>query len=250
MITKFKDFLFEYNQLYDDVETIQDFTETLDFKKWFGNSKVVDKDGKPLPLYHGSPVGGIESFQNKNNRGSKGKDNIVSSSGLKEYGIFFTTNLNLAQRYKQERKLTPNFIEDIKVDIFKLKEKRDNVRNNREYDELNDEIGKLENKLRGGVYQTYIKMENPYIFDAKGKDGYEGWKELKVDLGYKTAIGSNAIEALSGHNDVYKSKYDGIIAKNIIDLHLGGDDVSKYRDFYGDVYIVFSPSQTMIEKQI
>lgn len=24
------------------------------FKKWFGNSKVVDKSGKPLPTYHGS----------------------------------------------------------------------------------------------------------------------------------------------------------------------------------------------------
>ena len=25
-----------------------------DFKSWFGNSKVVDKNGKPLVVYHGS----------------------------------------------------------------------------------------------------------------------------------------------------------------------------------------------------
>ena len=29
------------------------------FKKWFGDSKVVDKDGRPLVVYHGSAVGGI-----------------------------------------------------------------------------------------------------------------------------------------------------------------------------------------------
>jgi len=29
-------------------------TETPEFKRWFGNSKLVDKDGKPLMLYHGT----------------------------------------------------------------------------------------------------------------------------------------------------------------------------------------------------
>ena len=29
-------------------------TESPFFKAWFGNSKVVDEDGLPLPVYHGS----------------------------------------------------------------------------------------------------------------------------------------------------------------------------------------------------
>ena len=29
-------------------------TEILQFKRWFGDSKVVDKDGKPLVVYHGT----------------------------------------------------------------------------------------------------------------------------------------------------------------------------------------------------
>lgn len=29
-----------------------DQTETVAFKEWFGDSKVVDKDGKPLVVYH------------------------------------------------------------------------------------------------------------------------------------------------------------------------------------------------------
>jgi hypothetical protein len=31
-----------------------DQTATPEFKRWFGNSKVVDKDGKPLVVYHGT----------------------------------------------------------------------------------------------------------------------------------------------------------------------------------------------------
>lgn len=33
-------------------------TETAAFKKWFGDSKVVDAEGKPLVVYHGAEMGG------------------------------------------------------------------------------------------------------------------------------------------------------------------------------------------------
>ena len=32
------------------------------FRKWFGDSKVVDKDGKPMICYHGTPKGGFTEF--------------------------------------------------------------------------------------------------------------------------------------------------------------------------------------------
>lgn len=35
-------------------DKVQDITETDNFKKWFGNSKVVDENGKPLICYHGT----------------------------------------------------------------------------------------------------------------------------------------------------------------------------------------------------
>ena len=31
-----------------------DNTKTSNFKSWFGRSKIVDKSGKPLVVYHGS----------------------------------------------------------------------------------------------------------------------------------------------------------------------------------------------------
>jgi len=228
------------NKLEDNIS----FTDTLQFKNWFGNSKVVDKEGNPLPVYHGSPVGGIENFKNK--------DGVIEvlSSGLKEYGIFFTTNIELAKLYKENRKLSPEYINNIKKEIVKLQNIQNDTRNSKEYYEYNDMIEKLKRKLRGEIYQSYLKIVNPFIFDAKGKDGYYGWKEAKIDIGYKTAVGFDAIEAVAGYNSMYKSNYDGIIAKNIIDFHTYGSDDPKHKNFHGDAYVVFSPSQIMIEKEI
>lgn len=39
-------------------------TETKEFKEWFGDSKVVDSDGKPLVAYHGT-IKNIEQFRTK-----------------------------------------------------------------------------------------------------------------------------------------------------------------------------------------
>lgn len=38
-------------------------TETPEFKKWFGGSEIVDKNGNPLRLYHGTAAQNIESFE-------------------------------------------------------------------------------------------------------------------------------------------------------------------------------------------
>ncbi len=40
-------------------------TASAAFRAWFGNSKVVDKDGKPLVVYHGSPKSGHDQFRSK-----------------------------------------------------------------------------------------------------------------------------------------------------------------------------------------
>lgn len=40
-------------------------TETPEFKRWFGDSKVVDADGKPLVVYHATP-NDISSFDTRN----------------------------------------------------------------------------------------------------------------------------------------------------------------------------------------
>ena len=69
-------------------------TETLQFKRWFKNSKVVDAQGKPLVVYHGSPNYGFNVFdkskQGQRDRGDFGR------------GFYFTPSKDYAATYALE----------------------------------------------------------------------------------------------------------------------------------------------------
>ena len=65
----FSDLLEHYNG--DRVAAIQAKARTYSksFKEWFGESKVVDKNGEPLVVYHGTGTPNkIEEFKSKNNK--------------------------------------------------------------------------------------------------------------------------------------------------------------------------------------
>lgn len=65
----FSDLLEHYNG--DRVAAIQAKARTYSksFKKWFGESKVVDENGEPLVVYHGTGIPNkIEEFKSKNNK--------------------------------------------------------------------------------------------------------------------------------------------------------------------------------------
>ena len=51
------------------------------FKRWFGDSKVRDAEGKPLVVYHGSPKGGFDEFDVSN------------------VGVFFSNRYDIAASY-------------------------------------------------------------------------------------------------------------------------------------------------------
>lgn len=67
-------------------------TESKYFKKWFGDSKVVDENGEPLVVYHGTENGGFDIF----------------SEQKVEDGFFFTDDINTAKEYAE----TPDGIEN------------------------------------------------------------------------------------------------------------------------------------------
>ncbi len=69
-------------------------TETPEFKRWFGDSKVVDEDGNPLVVYHGTPGKKINVFGERSK--SKTTGNITAY-----FGHFFTSSINEANRYSR-----------------------------------------------------------------------------------------------------------------------------------------------------
>ena len=58
------------------------------FKRWFGDSKVVDAEGKPLVVYHGTKTGGFTEFKPNSRRGEQ-----------LGFGVHFAEDKALADRY-------------------------------------------------------------------------------------------------------------------------------------------------------
>jgi hypothetical protein len=133
--------------------------QSSDFKSWFGNSRVVDSQGNPLEVYHGSERE-IEQFYDGD--------------------VYFTDDYMNADGYASG-----------------------------EY-----------------VYGVYLSMQRPLVVDA----GSRKWNDLDTPHGVTT-------HDVVGRVD--RSKYDGVIFKNIKDSWI--DDVD-YQDA-GTVYVVFSANQ-------
>jgi hypothetical protein len=72
-------------------------TETPAFKRWFGDSKVVDENGDPLVMYHGTS-------QNQKGEAFTFFDTYGSSYGLMGMGAYFTDNPEVASSYTTKGK--------------------------------------------------------------------------------------------------------------------------------------------------
>ena len=66
----------------------KDRTQTTEFKRWFGDSKVVDENGKPLVVYHGTAADFTTfALQDKSDRPGS------------NFGFYFTPDRALAEKY-------------------------------------------------------------------------------------------------------------------------------------------------------
>lgn len=218
---------------------------TTPFKKWFGDwqndaensSKVVDENGEPLVVYHGSVSGDIDEF---NREKIKRKP-----SGLKEFGTYFTTNKKLANFYKEKAQLTDEAKSEINNRINKLNDLLVKSRSNKEYNEISSEINRLNTIKSGKVYAVFLNLKKIKEFDAKGKEEMSAWRELEVDAGYKIASNRDAMEFLKeGRFGV--EKVDGVKAKNIVDAFVQGDE-KLAKELIGDVYLVFDGDPSRIK---
>ena len=173
------------------IKTLKDFLneQNEDFFNWFGNSKVIDKDGNPLIVYHGSNSK-FDSFRTGENR-----------------YVFFTTDINLADKYAIHRSK--------KTDSEKF------------------------------IYNVYLKIENPLIVDANFESwdyistrGIENCKESIKDL---LKRGINTITTERTPQIAIKYGFDGVIIKNVYDGVGYGKDGN-----LSNVYVVLNSNQIKI----
>ena len=71
------------------------------FYEWFGDSLIVDENGRPLVMYHGSPNKGIQIFD-KNRIGNR-------DNGFFGKGFYFTPKYYVAEGYANTNDIYPDF---------------------------------------------------------------------------------------------------------------------------------------------
>lgn len=134
------------------------------FWRWFGDSKAVDKDGKPLVVYHGSPdmrwVKESGVFSTMKERMLRfGATPESKTAALAERGYFFTDAQRVARSYADPRRA---------FDYQAAEE---------------------------GVIAVYLSTKNPVEFDAKGLH----WREAQAKISKENFI---AQAKKDGHDGV------------------------------------------------
>lgn len=122
----------------------------VNFYKWFGNSKVVDGQGRPLVVYHGSQT--EEIFDRFNDLKGKSRSKLYAGS------TWFTDNYEMAKTY---------------ANVYQ----RDYVTG---YE--SDKIEKQNN-----IYAGYLRIVRPYVVDYEGAN-WDGDAFNKVSL-YQKVFG-------------------------------------------------------------
>lgn len=131
------------------------------FYKWFGDSKVVDKQGRPLVVYHGSDVSGIEVFDNQANQT---KQRQIGA----EKGFFFTDSKKVAERFRttEQRKAESKYYAENTIREPVTEEK---------YDAQGRYLGSvhytkitLPESKNFGLYSVYLKAES--VNEYSGED--------------------------------------------------------------------------------
>lgn len=168
------------------------------FWLWFGDSNVVDADGRPLVVYHGSPESGINEFQH----------------GTTAYGIFFTPDPSTADYYAVGDDAT----------TYEAYLKFDNMADL-------DDAEVFERVMREAVYFTESRSdEDARAFAARlYRDGYEKNEVVKTFFDSQEGIDQvdgdgYTIEDMLSDNYVDASEIDDLVAE------IGLDKVSTAYD--------------------
>jgi hypothetical protein len=132
------------------VENEQKIKKSEEFKKWFKGSKIVDRNGEPILLYHGT--------NNNFNMFDLSKQGTSTSPGLYGSGFYFTEYPGEAKAYAGEKGKVISAYVDIKnpLDAKEFNKKYEKVFEN--YKKEGNKNGSLDDLFR----------------EALIKDGYDG----------------------------------------------------------------------------
>jgi len=192
-------------------------TDSPEFKRWFGDSKVVDAEGKPLVVYHGTKAD-FEQFDPQ-------AANSSSMTGVPEGVISLSSSPEAASSYagrfdEQGWKSPEKEAEGQRLwDAGKVREASQYMQEN---------YGTIRTTFedRGRVLPVYVAMKNPLVIDAGGAS----WKAVPWR---GSTVRTNDILLYAKNQG-----HDGVIIRNVIDQAAGSKTAAP-----ADSIFAFRPEQ-------
>lgn len=158
--------------------------KTPEFKKWFSDSKVVDDQGEPLVVYHGTPD--IRHIKNEGIFKTTAEQHLRiltdegKKSALKERAYYFTDSIKTAKSYSE---LKPAF------------------------DYINADRG---------IVPVFLSMKNPMIVDWnnqtwRGSGGIDKVISVAQDKGYDGVIIKNVKDLYEGNEKILNGSTNYVV---------------------------------------
>lgn len=175
---------------------------TPEFKKWFGKSKVVDAEGKPLVLYHGTNAD-ITEFRTGRELGRKEKSPAIYFSENPEYAGNYAgqiTDSNSPALYPVHIK--GNIFDPANEEHMTLLLNDKNIRRGMS-------PYTLEGRMRAHEYATYLPrgnfgvLEQPRVQNALKRLGFEGYKTNEIGKNNYAVFSPYQIKSAIGNRGTY-----------------------------------------------
>lgn len=194
---------------------------TNPFNTFFGDwrnspetaSKVVDANGEPLVVYHGT--------NQKFSIFEQSKLGALTGAASAKQGFFFVDSKAVATGYAQ------GAVEDNGMnELLQQQEKAERRGDWTEVDRLTVEIEALDsanNESQEVIYSVFLGIKSPLVIDAKGKH----YKDVEGSLIQKIKQAASS------------AKYDGVIIENLKDAYVSEGD----KEASATHYVVFEPNQ-------
>jgi hypothetical protein len=192
------------------------------FWAWFGRSKVKDRQGRPLMVYHGT-TGVFRSFDPE-------RSNSHTNTGVPHSTFAFSDNPEVAVSYITADADKTDFAKPEYRDEFYRLIKTGSFEEQMQFLADHPVMPAPEYKPGGQVLPVYLRLVKPLVVDAKGyhwNDIYFQPKDYRAPESFTT----NELAEYAHDNG-----YDGLIVKNVKDVHKG-------TAHQATVYCAFSPAQ-------
>ena len=207
---------------------------TKAFKDWFGDSKVVDENGKPLVVYHGT--------RNKFTEFQSGAYSEMGGS----VGIFFSDNHDVAANYAGSADEATESEQGVHSVYLKVDNLFEYDAQGANWAELDKPVIWVVRDKEGDVIQQYEHERDAEVFvddyndDFVEEYGIEPKEYGEITLKQEFDEDGEGRTTDDIFDEAMENGFDGVLIKNVIDV--GGEGAETLTD-PSNVYIVKDPKQ-------